>query len=211
MRYLDLHTHSLLSCGVDTPSRMRYQAQKLGIGIGLCDGGSGEGAVIKAESTKGLLMELKGSRDRGGYTIVDCTNEKVAKAALTKRGVDLISLPGAGGGWTLDAVAARKAKEMGVAVEVNLYGLIRSYRMQRARTITGIKACLKLKRKYGFEVVVTTGACSRYGLRKGEQVFELLRLLDFTDEEARAAMVDAPSGILEKGGSQILEGVRVRS
>ncbi len=212
MRYLDLHTHSLLSCGVDTPLRMQYHAKRLGIEIGLCDGiEAGDGVVIEAGSSKELIKALEKWRGRAGYIMVEGKNEKVAKAAFTKRGVDIVTLPSIESGWSFDAVAARKAKEMNVAVELRLDRLIQSYRMHRTRVIAGIRSCLRLKRKYGFDVVVTTGACCRYGLRKGDQVFELLRLLDFSEEEARSAMFEVPSTVLESRKSQILEGVKIKS
>jgi RNase P/RNase MRP subunit p30 len=55
-----------------------------------------------------------------------------------------------------------------------------------------------LSRKYGFDIIVTSGARSRLELRSSDGVSQLLKLLGFDESEAGAAMMTVPKAILEK-------------
>ncbi|MEE8168262.1 MAG: RNase P subunit p30 family protein [Candidatus Hydrothermarchaeales archaeon] len=204
MEFIDLHVHSVVSSGVDTPSRLAYHADKLGIKIGLCDGqdlakrgGIALGAEISAGNKGSFKDSIKALRGFD-YLVVRGGSDMANRLAVSDSRIDILAHPELGRRDSgLDSFIARKAKENSVAVEVNLGALITSKRGQRVRLLKNIKKNLMLSRKYGFELIACTGAKSRYDLREADCVFELLKLVGAEEEEAMKAMVETPKKILE--------------
>ncbi len=204
MKFIDLHVHSLYSSGVDTPSRLHHHAKELKIQIGICDGirhRGFSGTEIHASTKKDLIQKLKNvNRGDLDYCIVHGGDYKINRLAAGDGRVDIIAHPDIlKNGSGIDAVIAKMAAENGVAIEINLGNIIASRGTYRVNMIKNIKTNLMLKRKYGFDLVATTGAKTRYDLRAGDGVYELLKELGLTDDEIRDAMAEVPAKILKHG------------
>lgn len=216
MRFLDLHTHSLASVGVDTPARMCHQAERLGIEIGLCDGKRYEGpsgVEVYPKGKRELKRDLDRWKGRADYIVVHGGREEVNREAACDDRVDILAHPDLERKDSgIDAFTARKAAENGVALEINLGRIIWTRGNHRVHALRNIRRNVMLARKYGAPLVVASGARSRYDLREACGVHELLRLVGLTEDEAQEAMGATPSRILERNAERrdrAAEGVRV--
>lgn len=200
MKFVDLHTHSILSNGIDTQNRMLFRASELGVELGLCDGVKSDcpsGIEIKARNKSELKSSLARADDFD-YVVVCGGSEQINRLAVSDKRVDILSHPEMGRKDSgTDPYVAKQAKKNGVAIEVNLRNLILMKGNHRLNALKNVKRNLKLSRKYGFNMAVTTGAKSRLELRSGDGVFQVLKLLGFEDSEAEAAMMSVPEAILK--------------
>lgn len=196
MRFIDLHVHSSHSSGAASPEDMLKHASRIGIDIGLCDGkryDCASGIEISDLTSKNLRQGLD-------YVVVHGSEYRVNRLAVSNRRVDILAHPDFNRKDSgVDSIIAKKARENGVAIEVNLGRIINTHRTARVHTIRNVQRNLLLSRKYKFKLIVTSGAESLLGLRGATGVFELLITLGFTDNEAVDAMETTPRGILEGG------------
>lgn len=211
MKFLDLHTHSILSFGVDTQERMLYHAKNLGVEIGLCDGNS---ECRKRENPCGIEIfaknknELKSGLTKSNgydYVVVHGGDEHVNRLAASDKRVDILAHPGKGRKDSgVDPFVARQAEKNNVSIEVSISTLTSSIGGSRINAIKNVKRYLMLSRKYGFDIVVTTGAKSRFDLRSGVGASQMLRLLGFDASEVESSMEAVPRGIIEKNFGETL-------
>ncbi len=213
MKFIDLHVHSIFSKGVDTPGRLGEHARDLGIEIGLCDSHRFKkeddiqapiiayGHATSAKTKRHFNEALKALNDKWDYVSVPGGTGTINRLAVGDDRVDVLLHPDLGRRDSgLDAFIAKEARANDVAIGVNLGAVIAvrgGYRIQLCRNI---QQNLELSRKYGFDMVASTGARSRYELRSGECMFELLTRLGFSVDEAERALYDVPKAILR--GSQ---------
>lgn len=197
MKFLDLHVHSSLSTGEDTPERMLEQARALGVEIGLCDGVRGKypsGIEVHAKGKKEFKTKLKGGFD---YTLVHGGDYHINRLAVADKRVDILAHPDLGRRDSgVDSIIARAAGENKVAIEVSLGKIIRSRGLSRVYAIRNINRTLVLARKYKAPLIATTGAKSFIELRGADGGHHLLRLIGFEEEEAAEAMYGVPIKIL---------------
>lgn len=213
MKFIDLHTHSILSCGVDTQKRMLFHAKRLGVEPGLCDGHFREipeglrGVELKEcplgieidASNKNELKNRLAKSNGFDYVIVHGGDERINRLAVSDRRVDILAHPERGRKDSgVDPFIARQAKKNDVSIETNLRNLIFTRGHLRVNALKNVKRHLMLSRKYGFDIIVTSGARSRLELRSSDGVSQLLKLLGFDESEAGAAMMTVPKAILEK-------------
>ncbi|NOZ58981.1 MAG: ribonuclease P [Euryarchaeota archaeon] len=215
--FTDLRVHSLLSDGVDSPARLREEAARLGIALGLCDGVVHEGMIsgveVRAESRRELLRALRGVSRKFDYVVVHGGDAKINRAASRDSRVDILAHPYRGRRDSgVDAVIARQAAESGVAIEVDLGSIISARGFARVRQLQKVHRILTLSRKYGFRIVATSGAKSRYELRSEREAEAILVSAGFTPEEARRALEEVPLRLLERrrlAKQEISRGVRL--
>jgi|Deesub1362A_J573_1020465.scaffolds.fasta_scaffold00115_82 ribonuclease P/MRP protein subunit RPP1 len=201
MRFVDLHTHSIFSSGVDSPARLLYHAKELRIEIGICDG-------IRYECPSGVEVEIKGKKDLDkkvkkfdemDYIIVHGGKESVNRAAVSDSRVGILAHPDRGRRDSgIDSFISRKAAENDVAIEVNLSSLTSTKWNARVYALKNIKRNLMLSRKYGFDIIVSTGAKSNLDLRSSDVVREILTAIGFTEEEIKMSMEEVPRKKLRK-------------
>jgi len=218
-KFIDLHVHSIYSHGVDTPSRMLCRAEELGIEIGFCGGiksddiTSGKGIRPRNKNEfKQLITKYKNNSD---YIVMHGGSAAINRLAVKDGRVDILahaSINYRDSG--INSVLAKEAEKNGVAIEINLREIINTKRMDRVNALRRIKTNLMLSRKYGFDLIVVSGAKSRYELRSGRQVYELLKLLGMDQEEIECALNHVPMKILEKNRDRkdrsfVMKGVRV--
>lgn len=215
--FIDLRVHSLNSSGVDSPSRLLKEAERLGVKPGLCDGMAYEGVLsgieIRAESKRALVRAVRENWRRFDYVVVHGGEANINRAATRDSRVDILAHPYKGRRDAgVDVVIARQAAENQVAIEVDLWSIISARGMARVRHVQKVQRILKLSRKYGFTIVATSGAKSRYELRGAKEAEAILMSVGFTQEEAKRAIEDAPKEILEKkrlAKQEISRGVRL--
>jgi ribonuclease P/MRP protein subunit RPP1 len=215
--FIDLRVHSLNSKGVDSPARLLEEARTLGIRLGLCDGIAYDNALsgveIKADSKRALIKALRTSWRNFDYVVVHGGEAAINRAATRDSRVDILAHPYLGRRDSgVDAVIARQAAQNHVAIEVDLSSIIAARGVARVRHLQKVHRILLLSRKYDFNIVVTSGAKSRYGLRSTKEAEAVLLSIGFTREEARRALEEVPEEILEKkklAKREIAQGVRL--
>jgi ribonuclease P/MRP protein subunit RPP1 len=215
--FIDLRVHSLNSKGVDSPARLLEEAASLGIRLGLCDGIAYDNALsgveIKAESKRALIKALRTSWKNFDYVVVHGGEAKINRAATRDTRVDILAHPYLGRRDAgVDVVVARQAAQSGVAIEVDLQSIISAKGVARVRQLQKVHRILLLSRKYGFNIVVTSGAKSRYELRGTKEAEAILTSIGFTAKEAKRALEEVPKEILEKkrlAKQEIAQGVRL--
>lgn len=209
MRFVDLDVRSIFSTGVDTPMRLEHHASELAIDIGLCDSKKpeqeivssrirGVGCELTAKTKREFGEKLRAMHDKWDYLVVPGGGDIINRLAVGDDRVDMLLHPDLGRKDSgVDSFIAREACENEVAIGVNLGGLIAARGSYRINLCRNIQRNLELSRKYGFDLIATTGARSRYDLRSGESVYGLLLWLGFGEEEAARAMYDVPMSVLE--------------
>jgi RNase P/RNase MRP subunit p30 len=191
-RFLDLHVHSSNSNGANNRADLESHAQALGTEILYCDGNSTEDGL---EISFGSRSDLKKRNKSALYRILKPLSKDAQNAAVrTKHSIIRVRLT---------PTLAKLMQKNNCAIEVCLSSLIGSKGIQRIRAIKEIKLNLKYVRKYGVAMVTTTGAKSVYGLRSPYQVYELLKVLGFTEDEAKTAMYENPRRIVGYGREKL--------
>jgi len=179
---------------------MLFNAKRLGVTLGLCDGVEGKcrtGIEISAKNKSKLKSSISNSSNFD-YVVINGGDEHINRLATSDKRVDILAHPDAGRKDPgVDSFVAEQAHKNGVAIEVNLRNLVLTKGNRRVNALKNVARTLKLSRKYGFDIIVTSGAKSRLELRSGDGVFQLLKLLGFEEVEAEAAMVFVPQRILD--------------
>ena len=202
LKFTDLHTHSINSTGVDTPQRLLEEAKFLGIKIGICDGirydstSIPSGAILEAKSKRGLLRKI--TKTEVDYILFEGGDNRKNRLGVSLKEVDILI-----NSKTIDTYTARLAAKNGVAIEICLRELFHTFRSSRVKVIKKINHTLMLSRKYGFNLIVTSGARSRYELRNARKTFEILKYLGFDEEEALNAMFETPEKILRREKEEV--------
>ncbi len=197
--YFDLRVHSVNSKGVDSPARLRKEARDLGVEVVLCDGvrycDYPSGVEIKADTKRELKKKISRARDFD-IIVVHGGKIEINRAAVQDKRVALLAHPWLGRRDSgVDAVVAREAAKNGVAIELSFRHLLTQE--HRIRLLSSIRRIFKLREKYRFRVVVTSGARSRYELRSKYEIRALLHLLGLKEEEI-ADILSTPQKIVEE-------------
>ena len=197
MRFLDLCVYSKDSVGIDTRTDLEAFAKTIGSEIRFCDG-----IEITFEKQRDLKKQLKPSL----YTVLEPQSEDAAAMAVKVKHTIIRA--------RLNPVLARAMAENSCSIELSLAPLIGTRGVKRTRALGLIRTNLKYARKYGVSILATTGAKSSLGLRSPFQVYELLRVLGLTEDEAKSAMNSTPRNIVTHGelmaaGKIVSESVRL--
>jgi len=165
------------------------------------------GVEITANQGGEVRKKVRNFRSQADLIFVKSDDNRAIRAAISMPDVDVISHA------FVDQISARDAGANNVALEVNLSDLLNTYGMKRASLISKIKFNLTLARKYKVPLVFTTGASELYGMRTPRQLQAVAESIDFTAEEAKAALSTTPAAIVKKNqekrsGKEIEEGVR---
>jgi len=97
-----------------------------------------------------------------------------------------------------------------VAIEFDMGSIIRLRGSARVRALAELRHNLKLARKYGTPVLLTSNAQSIYDLRAPREMIALASIFGMTTEEAIAALSTVPEEIIRRGSRNwIMEGVEI--
>ena len=164
------------------------------------------GIEIVAKNPHHLMQMIGKHRAKVRVLSVHGGNEKINRAALESRAVDILSHPDE----RLNHVLMRFASENRVAIEFNLDSIIRMRGRARVRALTNFRHNLKLARKYGAPMILASNAQSIYDLRAPREMIALGTIFGMTEDEAIAAISTVPEEIIMRGSENwIMEGVRV--
>ncbi len=195
MKAFDLHVHTNQSIGENSLEDVIDFAKRLGwSGVAVCDVFENEDKLIKQ---KLLIDELRPKHDidiaHGVEIRTDDANkikpivQKLRKnveliivrggdlalnrAALETPEVDILSHPEFQRNDSgVDHVLAKLAADNQVCIELNFREALYSFRKSRAHILTHMRRNVALSKKFGFPVVVTSGAYSKWEMRGAREL-----------------------------------------
>ena len=136
---------------------------------------------------------------------------KVNRASLENVKIDVLSRPYLrryDGG--INHVLAKEAANNNVAIELCFRDVLRSYLAHRSKIISNFKDIYTLYRKYGFALILSSGAESVYDIKTTQDFIAFFKQTGLSNEEIAKSFGDA-SSILEFNANRanmILTGVR---
>lgn len=226
--FYDVHAHSTLSFGEDSPESMAQFAQRLGFsGIGIVRYHDAIAAVPRfsgIEIIDAVMIKPADAQDVGrlaaavrnncDFLMVHGGDFNVNRAACENPMIDVLCHPELGRKDSgLDHVCIKAAADNKVAIEVNFREVIESYRKKRIHVFASMKKNVRLARKYGAPVITTSGAVSRYGLRSGRELAAMAHLLGLELGAAIDSLSSFPAELLrtnrEKRAHRRWEGVHI--
>ncbi len=225
----DLHNHAILSCRdfsfikkfgyrkigavFDAKSldpEMFYEidniAKKEGISVFL-------GAEVYADSLAELKSLAKEARKYADFVIAHGGDLKINRHAL--KFVDILAHPERGRKDSgFDYIMAKIAKKNNVAIELNFRSFLAENGLGQIRVMEHFKNNIKLARKYGVKLIITTGAKSIYDIRSPREIYAFFEYIGMSREELLKAMIYNPKEIVERGRMRkskdyIMPGIRV--
>ena len=166
------------------------------------------GIEIVAKNPTHLMQMIRKHRAKVCVLSVHGGDEKINRAAVESQDVDILSQPGE----KLNQVLMRFASENRVAIELGIGSIIKMRGSGRVRALAELGHNLKLARKYGAPVLLTSNAQSVYDLRAPREMIALASIFGMTTEEAIAALSTVPEEIIRRGSREwIMEGVEIVS
>lgn len=128
-------------------------------------------------------------------TILDSQNPDLLAKAVELDSLDAILSPERGRKDSgMNHVIAKAAEENNTAVILQLKDLLTS-RKNRMHTLSHWRTIIKLYKKYGFDLVLSTGAEDKYQLRNPKDIESLLKTLEIDDSKP---VSENPSQLLER-------------
>ncbi|GCC10550.1 ribonuclease P protein component 3 [archaeon] len=199
--FIDLRVHSINSKGVDSPSRLKKEARDLGIEVALCDGIKYDdfisGIELTARNKRELIREIVSSK-KFDIIVVHGGRAEINRSAVSDTRVDILAHPWLGRRDSgVDAVVAREAADNGVAIELCISYLLIQH--QRLKIFSSLRRIKKLKDKYNFEILVTSGAKCKYDLRNKYEIASILYLLGLEEEDIKES-INLPEKLIRKKG-----------
>ncbi len=121
---------------------------------------------IKASTVNELHKTLDSVRRKFEIVIVRGGDAEMNRAAAETSQVDILAHPEASRNDSgIDQIMAKSAADNNVCIELNFRQILNSYRKSRVHTLAHMRHNLKLAKKYGFPVAITSGAYSKWELR----------------------------------------------
>jgi len=210
----DLHVHTNLSIGENTLEEMVDFAKKLGLkGIGVVryyvdrveplpkeiDGIEIINCMmIKAKNPQELNEIAVKIRDKVEVLMVHGGDYDVNRAACENSLIDIVCHPELGRKDSgLDHIAVKAAASNKVAIEINFRAVLESYKKRRIRILSSMAKNVKLCREYNADIITTSGAVNKYGLRSARELAAMTNLLGLELGESIGSVSSLPGEIIK--------------
>lgn len=146
------------------------------------------GAVVRAENPREVLRQVRRLSGAGDLVMVRARDVRFNRAVVTQPGIHILCelhrIPRGG----FDHVTARAAAERGVAVDLSIRPIIRYRGLGRQRVLDRYADILRLHRRFGFPLTLSSSAMSVLELRSPRQWHQLAPLFGMEKDEVDAAM-----------------------
>jgi ribonuclease P/MRP protein subunit RPP1 len=171
-----------------------------------------KGIEIKASNLQELKKKVRKNRKKADLILVHGGDLKINRAAVEESKVDILCHPynhrrDSG----INHVLAKIAAENNVAIELNIRHLLQKRNNYRHYIISYFRQLVKLHNKYGFPLIITSGARNKYDLRSPLDLVALASCFGMTPEMAIKSLSKTPKNIIEyskKRQDFILSGVQ---
>ncbi len=167
------------------------------------------GIEIYAQNPEDLRKKIRKFRESKDVVIVNGGNVKINRAACEDPRVDILAHPYKNRrDIGINHILAKKASENDVAIEFGINHVIKTRLSIRAKLLSQFRQILKLQRKFGFPLIITSNAYSIYDLRAPDDIIAFTGCLGMTPEETMASLSQNPMNIIER--SRIRKNVIVK-
>jgi ribonuclease P/MRP protein subunit RPP1 len=167
------------------------------------------GIEIYAKNPEDLKKKVQKFRDRSDVVTVNGGNIKINRAACEDPRVDILAHPYKSRRDSgINHIIAKKASENDVAIELSINSVIKTRLSTRAKILSQFRQIIKLQRKFGFPLIITSNAYSIYDLRTPEDIIAFTGCLEMTPEEAIDSLSKNPMNIIKR--SKIRKNVVVK-
>ena len=171
------------------------------------------GVEIYARNKEDLRKNIQKFREKEDVLIVNGGNLKVNRAACEDPRIDILAHPfkkrrDSG----INHILAKKAAENEVAIELSINPIIKTKFSLRAKFISHFRQIIKMHRKFGFPIIITSNAYSLYDLRTPNDIIALFQCFGMSEEEAGNSLSKIPLKIIEKNKIRkdiIVKGARI--
>ena len=177
--------------------RLAGEAGRLGftsivaIGEGPCKAGTVQvirGELIQEGSVRELLWAIKKVPKEAGQVLVNAGDNAFNRTAITQRKTSILrhiykTDPGA-----FDHVTARLAADRDVAIDLDIRPLIFQRGVMRQNVIRRYAEIVKLHRRFGFPLTLSSHALSVLEQRSVREITGLCSLFDMTETEVYRAL-----------------------
>ena len=136
-------------------------------------------------------------------------NERINRMAVEDKRIDILCHPECENESGLNHVLARSAAKNDVAIEFDMGSIIHNRGKSRSKVLSSMSKNLRLARRYGAEMILTSNSFNIYDLRAPREMIALASLFGMTREEAVVAMSVTPQNIIKRNTSRLPEGVEV--
>jgi ribonuclease P/MRP protein subunit RPP1 len=151
-----------------------------------------------------LLRSLRRNRKKLEIIAVICYSKNIARQAAKDRRVDLLSFPVINiKKRFFDFSEAQLASSSLTALEIDMSSLLYNQGLQRTRLISYLRREIKIARKFGVPVVLSSGSNIPLYLRKPKDYEYLSHIFDMNNCEARKSLSDIPLNILERNRKKL--------
>jgi ribonuclease P/MRP protein subunit RPP1 len=172
-----------------------------------------KGVLIRAKNPEDMKRKVGKFRKDADVIMVQGGDQKINRTASEDPRVDIISHPyykrrDCG----INHVIGKKAAENDVAVELNIKYLSKTSSYLRYKVLSHYREILKLQRKFGFPLIITSHARSIYDLHSPQDIIALSGCFGMSHDEASSTLSENPQKIIERSKMRnkiIVDGVKI--
>jgi ribonuclease P/MRP protein subunit RPP1 len=156
------------------------------------------GVEINPKNGEDLRKKINKFRKKSDLLMVCGGDLKINRASCENSKVDILSRPyfrrrDCG----INHVFAKEAARNDVAIELNISDILRSQNALRSKLLGHFREIIKLHKKYHFPVLLSSGASTRYDLRKPLDLVALAKCFGMSHEDAILSISQVPWSIFE--------------
>jgi ribonuclease P/MRP protein subunit RPP1 len=183
--------------GNSSVRRMAVDAGGLGFG-GIVVPGAEPGAyhgvriipatIISETDIRKVTAQVKKRGNGETLVFVDAGDNGFNRAVLTQKGVHGIRRVYRTPKNAFDHVAARLARENGIAVDIDLFPLIQERGTMRQKVLNRYNDLMRLHTRYRFPLTISSNACSVLDLRSPDEICLICTLFGMDEEDTSRAL-----------------------
>lgn len=171
------------------------------------------GVEIYAKNPEDLKKKVQKFRDKEDVLIVNGGNLKINRAACEDPRVDILAHPYKNRRDSgINHILAKKASENKVAIELSINPLIKTRLSLRAKLLSHFRHIIKMQRKFGFPIIISSNAYSKYDLRTPNDIIALACCFGMTAEEVKDSLSQNPLNIIKRNNIRenlVVKGARI--
>lgn len=145
------------------------------------------GKILRCRNASQLSAAIR-KTEQDTVVLVEAGDNSFNRAALSMRGVHVLRNIQATDKRAFDHVAARIASGRPVGIDIDLYPVIHLRGAQRQRVLERYRDIVRLQKRFGFMVTLSSGAVSVLDLRSPDELAALCTLFGMEWEAAVAAL-----------------------
>lgn len=162
------------------------------------------GLLVRDTSVKGVMDRVRAGSRQADIVIVNAGDSGFNRSVLGMRGVHVLRHLSRTSRNSFDHVAARLAAERTIAVDIDIHPLVAARGADRQRVIARYADILRLMRRFGFPLTISTNARSILDQRSVRDVAGLCALFGMDRGEVDAALAGVGRVLADRGPVRVV-------